>query len=116
MHKHFKFNFAENIKFEKSLNLEGQFAGMLFPDDLILSHSQFLQNFAETIIFNSPVHVLGTLSVSDTLNGFNFPQMCDLIEPKRDTNYGLEIKGICFVMNFKSFFSSIEMDFKGIKS
>lgn len=82
------------------MNLDGRFAGMLFPDDLILSHSHFLQNFAETIIFGSPVYVLGTLSVSDTLNGFNFPQMCDLIEPKRDTNYGLEIKGIRIDQNF----------------
>lgn len=114
MNIYIQFNFIENIKFEKSLNIDGRFAGMLFPDDLILSHSHFLQNFAETITFSSPVHVLGTLSVSDTLNGFNFPQMCDLIEPKHDTNYGLEIKGIHFDQ-MSNLFPIENEDIKGLK-
>lgn len=88
------FHFPDDIVFEKSLRFNGRLSGMQFPDDLILSYSKTLQNFVEPISFGSAVNISGTLSISDTLNGYNFSQMCDLLEPKKENTYRLTIKGM----------------------
>lgn len=80
--------------FKKTVKLNGRLSGIQFPDDLILSYSKTLQNFVEPMEFETAVNISGTLSISDTLNGYNFSQMCDLINPKNDHTYRLTIKGM----------------------
>lgn len=86
--------FVDNVIFNKSLNIGGKLSGIQIPDDLILSHSETLQNFNEPLRFASNVEIVGTLSISDTLNGFSHAQICELLEPRPDTLQNLTIKGM----------------------
>lgn len=100
---------------KKSLRLAGRLADIKFPDDLILSNSDKLQNFVAPIHFASTVNVSGILSISDTLNGNSFSTMCNLIDPKSDYGNELTIKGelqsktrfLFFCFFFKNFYSDI---------
>lgn len=75
-------------------------SGIQIPDDLILSHSDSLQNFNEPLRFASNVQIDGTLSISDTLNGFSHAQICELLEPRPDTLQNLTIKGTVLFLNY----------------
>lgn len=90
--------------FEKPLTIGGRLSGILFPDDLILSRSDSIQNFYEPLHFASDVNIYGTLS-ADTLNGYSLSQMCDLLDPRPGFLQRLTIGGmICVYKNNLIFF------------
>lgn len=79
--------------FKKSLNIGGRLSGIQIPDDLILSHSDSLQNFNEPVSFGSNVEIIGTLTIADKLNDYNMAKMCELFEPPPGVWQNLTIKG-----------------------
>ncbi|XP_031630094.1 uncharacterized protein LOC116345133 [Contarinia nasturtii] len=83
----------DNIIFKKNLTIGGKLSDIQIPDDLILSHSDTLQNFNEPFVFAGDVEIIGTLAIADKLNGFNHAQFCNLIESKPDIQHRLIIKG-----------------------
>lgn len=93
--------------FEKPLTIGGRLSGILFPDDLILSRSDSIQNFYEPLHFASDVNIYGTLS-ADTLNGYSLSQMCDLLDPRPGFLQRLTIGGmICVYKNNLIFFLNL---------
>ncbi|XP_055320364.1 uncharacterized protein LOC129577415 [Sitodiplosis mosellana] len=83
----------DNAIFDKSLNIGAKLSGIQIPDDLILSYSDTLQNFNEPLSFASDVEIVGTLSISETLNGFSHALICELLEPRPDSSQNLTIEG-----------------------
>lgn len=73
--------------------MNGKLSGIRIPDDIILRQSFALQNFYEPLTFTSNVNIIGTLSISDTINERFYNRICDLIQPNEHNEYRLHVDG-----------------------
>lgn len=74
--------------------MKGKLSGIRIPDDIILRQSAALQDFFEPLTFTSNVNIIGTLSISDTVNERIYNRMCDLLQPDEQNEYRLHVNGM----------------------